>query len=264
LATGLLGRYAPGALVDERELDPRLSSETIAALRAEREAEYDLVPSLGRYLTGLSHGDLGYSESRQAPIAELLAQGAPVTIRELAYGLLAGWGVGLGIAIPVARFRRWWLLDGTTQVGAGALLSVPAALLAFLCLTAGLPVDLVVMLALAPRIFHFSRNVLAQAYAAGHVDMARSRGIGEARILAAHVMPAAAPQLAALGAASFAMAIGTIIPIEAICDVPGLGRLAWQAAMARDLPLLVNLTMVIALVTVLATGLSERLRGAAA
>ena len=54
------------------------------------------------------------------------------------------------------------------------------------------------------------------------------------------------------------MAIGAAIPIEAICDTPGLGRLAWNAAMARDLPLLVNLTMVIAVVTTTATAVSER------
>ena len=45
--------------------------------------------------------------------------------------------------------------------------------------------------------------------------------------------------------------------MEAICDIPGLGRLAWQAATARDLPLLVNLTMLIAIVTSAGAALSE-------
>jgi peptide/nickel transport system permease protein len=53
------------------------------------------------------------------------------------------------------------------------------------------------------------------------------------------------------------MAIGAAIPIETICDVPGLGRLAWQAATARDLPLLVNLTMLVALITIAAAALAE-------
>ena len=53
------------------------------------------------------------------------------------------------------------------------------------------------------------------------------------------------------------MAIGAAIPIETICDVPGLGRLAWQAATSRDLPLLVNLTMLVALITIAATSLAE-------
>lgn len=81
--------------------------------------------------------------------------------------------------------------------------------------------------------------------------------MSEPRILAAHVLPAISPQLLALAAASASMAIGAAIPIEAICDVPGLGRLAWNAAMARDLPLLVNLTMLIAVATTIATAVSE-------
>jgi ABC-type dipeptide/oligopeptide/nickel transport system permease component len=61
----------------------------------------------------------------------------------------------------------------------------------------------------------------------------------------------------ALVAASVSMAVGAIIPIEAICDAAGLGRLAWQAAMARDLPLLLNLTMLIAVATTTAMAISE-------
>jgi ABC-type dipeptide/oligopeptide/nickel transport system permease component len=34
--------------------------------------------------------------------------------------------------------------------------------------------------------------------------------------------------------------------------LPGIGQLAWQAALARDLPLLVNITILVTLVTLLA------------
>jgi ABC-type dipeptide/oligopeptide/nickel transport system permease component len=51
--------------------------------------------------------------------------------------------------------------------------------------------------------------------------------------------------------------VGAIIPIEAICDAPGLGRLAWQAALSRDLPLLVDLTMLIALTTSTTMAIAE-------
>src|SRR5260370_16887592 len=87
--------------------------------------------------------------------------------------------------------------------------------------------------------------------------MARAGGVSETRILYAHVLPGIAPQLLALFSASISIAIGAAIPIEAICDVPGLGRLAWQAAIARALPLLVNLTMLVAIVTTIATSISE-------
>jgi peptide/nickel transport system permease protein len=45
------------------------------------------------------------------------------------------------------------------------------------------------------------------------------------------------------------MAFGAAVAIEAVCDVPGLGQLAWKAAAARDLPVLMVLTVLIALLT---------------
>jgi peptide/nickel transport system permease protein len=41
------------------------------------------------------------------------------------------------------------------------------------------------------------------------------------------------------------LGFGAAIPIEALCDVPGVGQLAWKAALARDLPLLCGLALVI-------------------
>ncbi|MGE5083647.1 MAG: hypothetical protein ACM3ND_12215, partial [Acidobacteriota bacterium] len=51
---------------------------------------------------------------------------------------------------------------------------------------------------------------------------------------------------------SVSLAIGAAIPIEALCGLAGIGQLAWQAALARDLPLLVNITVLVTLVTLLA------------
>lgn len=257
LASAFLVRYSPGALVDERELDRRLNEQSLAALRAEKAAERDVVPAFRAYLTGLLHGDLGYSRSREAPIANLIADGAPETLRELGLGLLGGWLLGLGLAIPAGRFRQAWIYDAFWATTAGLLLTLPAALLAYLCLLVGAKSTTVLVLVLAPRIFRFTRNMLVQGYGSLHVEMARARGIRESAILVRHVLPAAAPQMLALAAASASMAFGAAIPIEAICDAPGLGRLAWQAAMARDLPLLVNLTMLIALATMVVMAISE-------
>jgi peptide/nickel transport system permease protein len=257
ISTALLVRFSPGALVDEREMDPRLNSESLASLRAENAANRRIGTVLIRYFAGLAKGDLGYSQSNHAPIAELIADRAPATLREISIGLLGGWLLALAFAIPAGRFRQAWVYDAAASTGAGLLLTFPAALLAYYCLAAGAKSGVVLILVLAPRIFRFSRNLLVQAYGATHVQMARVRGVPESRILAAHVLPSTAPQMLALAAASVSMAIGAAIPIEAICDVPGLGKLAWQAAMARDLPLLVNMTMLIALATTAAMAFSE-------
>lgn len=143
------------------------------------------------------------------------------------------------------------------DLSASLLLSMPAAVTAYLCLNAGVGAPAVLTMVLTPRLYRFTRNLLRQAYGADHIAMARARGVREWPILRLHVLPAVNPQLFALGAASLSMAVGAAIPVEAILDSAGLGRLAWEAAMARDFPLLVNLTMLIALATATATGISE-------
>src|SRR5580704_16970114 len=105
IACAYLVRYSPGSLVDERQLNHRLGEASLAALRAEKAASTDLGANLLSYLRGLIHGNLGYSESNNTPIAELIGDRAPVTIRELAVALGGAWILGLGLAIPIGRFR---------------------------------------------------------------------------------------------------------------------------------------------------------------
>jgi peptide/nickel transport system permease protein len=257
LGSAILVRFSPGALVDERELDRRISNETLVALRNQRAIDNSLGSGLFRYFQNAIRGDLGTSQSYNVPITKLLLENAPPTLRRVGIGLAGAWFFGLWLAIPVAFFRSAWMLDAGAALFTSTLLSLPAGVLAYLALTIGAPVEIVLLLVLMPRVFRFSRNVLVQAYGSPHVDMARARGINEVRILFAHVFPGAAPQLLALIATSVSMAIGAIIPIEAICDAAGLGRLAWQAAIGRDLPLLLNLTMLIALATTTAMAFTE-------
>src|ERR1700679_1342873 len=127
LTCAILVRYAPGTMVDERELDRRLNEQSLAALRAEKADNRNVAANFVRYLRGLTKGDLGYSESNHAPIAALIADRAPETLRELAVGLAGGWFFGLALALPKRGF----------SVLAGLLLSLPTALIAYLCLREG-------------------------------------------------------------------------------------------------------------------------------
>ena len=64
---------------------------------------------------------------------------------------------------------------------------------------------------------------------------------------------------------SAVVALSALVPVEVVFDVPGLGQLAWSAAMNRDLPVLVAMTALMA-VCVGAVGLfltQEALDGSA-
>lgn len=255
LLGGFLGatlvRLAPGYGVDEEELDSRLNRESMAALRQSRQAEASLPVFYLRSLGRLLRGDLGESRTLRQPVRQLLAERFPETLKSVALGLALGWASGLALAIA-AVLSRAAFADLAASLLASVLLCIPAAVLALLFVLAQAPGRLAVGVILFPNIFVYARNLLAQSAALPHVLTARAKGLGEARVFLRHILPAAAPQLLALAGVSVSMAFAAAIPVEVLCDLPGIGQLAWKAALGRDLPLLVNLTMIVTLVTVLA------------
>jgi peptide/nickel transport system permease protein len=259
LATVLLGgflsatlmRLAPGFEADERELDPHLNAQSVQALREARQQDHNLIRFYFSHMKRAAHGDLGTSFALGQPVRTLLRDRVPLTLRLLSTGLALAWIVSLTLALSAA-WLRLSVFDLMTTVVSGTFLCIPAAVLALLSVLWNVPGSLAIALIVFPRTYRYSSNLLLKAYSRPHITAARARGLGEARILFWHVVPVVAPQLLAVAGVSVSLAVGAAIPVEALCGLPGIGQLAWQAALARDLPLLVNITILVTLVTLLA------------
>jgi peptide/nickel transport system permease protein len=260
LIGGFLGatlvRLAPGFGVDEDELDARLNSQSVQALREARVGDANLFVFYFHYLNRLLHGDLGVSRTLQRPVSQLLAERLPETLKSVALGLTLGWGAGFLAAVVIVMSRAWYL-DLLGNLLVGVLLCLPAAVLALLFVLAQAPARLLLGLVVLPKIFRYSRNLLARSSALPHVLTARAKGLGNMRVLVWHILPTAAPQLLALLGVTVSVAFTAAIPMEALCDMPGIGQLAWKAALGRDVALLVNLTMIVTLVTLVANSASD-------
>jgi peptide/nickel transport system permease protein len=262
LLAGLLGasliRFAPGFGVDERELDARLSAESIQAIRQESAAGENLLQFYGSYLGGLLSGDLGVSRSLQRPVGELLGERLPISLRLAAGGLLLAWGAGMALALAAAAFPG----AGFRHAGAGLsslALSVPAAALALVFLHADWPVWAAAGIVVFPRVYSYCANLLDQTARMPHVLLARAKGASQWTILSRHILAPAFPHLIALAGISVSIALGALIPLEVLCDVPGIGQLAWLAATGRDLPMLVSMTLLVATITISVNALSDLL-----
>lgn len=266
LIGGLLGatlvRFAPGYGMDERELDPRLSQASREAIRNGHRLQSGLLSFYGSYLIRAAHGDLGRSDWLHRPIAGLLSERFPLTLRSVILGVLTAWVAALLLSLA-ALFFRGCFLDLTGTLASGFLIALPAAVVALLAMYLRAPVFVAIGVVTFPKVFRYLRNLLFHAYEEPYILAARARGIGQARLLLRHVLPLAAPPVAALLGVSVSMAFGAAIPIEALCDSPGIGQLAWLAALNRDLPLIMNLTLVVTLITVAANSAADLLhRGA--
>src|SRR5277367_1820363 len=242
-------RFAPGYGVDERNLDFRLSQASREAIRNEQKLNGGTIHYYGSYVTGLVHGNLGTSAFLQRPVAGLLKERAPLTARAVLLGLATAWMAASVLSLLAIRFQSWMLEYSATAM-TGLLIALPTAVVALLCLYLRAPVFLGIAAITVPKLFRYQHNILAQANAQPFVLAARARGVSSNRILFAHVIPVAWPPLVALLGVSAAMAIGAAIPLEALSDSPGVGQLAWQAALNRDLPLLTSITLFLTLLTV--------------
>ncbi len=139
----------------------------------------------------------------------------------------------------------------------GALLSLPVALLAIFSLLFRLPAFLVIAAAIFPRVFPYAYEQFRTGQEAVHVHMAKARGISASRLFVFHVLTPALIPLIALVGVSVTLAFGVSIPVEALADLPGLGQLAWRAALGRDLPVLVPVTFLLTIVTVVSNLIAD-------
>lgn len=255
----LLLRYAPGFASDERELNSGLSNSSIQAIRQERLADANVPRFYLHYLISLGRGDLGKSQSLNQPVRALLRDRLPVTLCNLSLALALAWILGLALA---ATSYAWRSLTAAAagEALSSVFISTPAAALALIAVLLRYPAWLAAAFLVFPKIYRYSSNLLHDSGEMPHVLMARARGAGNWHVLLWHVVPVGLPQWIALIGVSISIAIGVMLPVEAICDVPGVGQLAWQAALARDLPLLINLTVLVAFLTVFATTISDAAR----
>src|SRR5947209_8261879 len=205
LLAGLLGatlvRLGPGFGSDDRELDPRLAPESLAAIRQSKAEQSNILKFYGRYLNGLVRGDLGVSSSLNQPVADLLRERWAITAGTAGGGLALGWlaGVFLAILPQVARVRVFDPVAGGLNT---LLLSTPAAVLAIIFSRWRAPATLAISAVVLPRVFRYTRNLVLHARRRPHVITAVAKGLTPANVFVWHVLPPVLPQLIALLAVS--------------------------------------------------------------
>lgn len=266
-----------------------LPPEYRAALRAQYHLDDSWPVRYGRWVHDVSRGDLGTSFSEKQPVATILRLRLPVSLGLNVLALLAMLGVAvpLGIigaaqpdgpwdragwiattalyAIPVfwtALLLQWlfairlgWLpLSGVSTDGARRLsaagafadtarhLVLPAA-----CLASG-------GLAYVTR---FVRSNLVESTAGEGGKAARARGLSTLQYVARHgVVQAVVPLLTLAGFLIPRLVAGSLLT-EAIFNVPGLGSLLFDSILARDLPVVLALTLLSGVATLFGTTLSD-------
>jgi peptide/nickel transport system permease protein len=245
---------APGFNSDERNLDMRLSAQTLRQLDAERPAS--AWEAGQKWVADCLRGDLGTSRIFNKPVSELMAERIPVTARASLYGLFFGWAAAVFAAAMHALFRMR-LAESAFTLADGIILCIPAAVMGFLAILCRMPVESAIALIVFARAHTWITTIHKEAVAQPWIVSACAYGISRPRILLRYILPQIGPQIAAVMAASVTLAIGISVPVEVICDTPGVGQLAWRATLGRDLPVLLAVTICMGTCSIAAACISD-------
>ncbi|MGQ0764318.1 MAG: ABC transporter permease [Gemmatimonadota bacterium] len=241
-----------------------------AGLRARLGLDRPLPVRFGAYIGELVQGNLGTSIMQGRPVTVAILERLPATLLLAGAGLILATGLGLGLGVLLAvmairtpRVERGFFMAvmlGTNlppYVAGLILILVFSLLLGFFPSQGitqgrdggpGVLAHLVLpalTLALQPLVgvARVTRARLLEVLTRAHIRTARAGGLTRTRILFRHGLKATIPApltLLALTAAGWA---GGAVLTETVFGWPGVGRLAVEATLARDYPLIVGLVL---------------------
>lgn len=254
----LLGDVAPGDPLEtlfQRQHGRPPSVLEIEALREELGLDRPAPERYVDWVAGALHGDLGASYTTGRPVTTELLTRLPATF-ELAG---AGMVVALVIALPVgvvAALHRNRLLDQTVRVGAIFGASIPGFWLAFLLImlfsvrlglfpTAGygtwrhvvLPA-LALGLGESAILARLVRSSLLDTLSQRYIVAAYAKGIPRYQVVVRHGLGNSLAAVLTEGAVTFGALFAHSVIIEVIFVRPGIGRLAYDAIIQRDYPVI--------------------------
>jgi len=247
----------------------RADPEALERLRREYALDRPLPVQYATWIGRLARGDLGTSFREQRPVAEVLAERLPATIRlALAATLVAVvFGVAAG---ALAAVRPGSALDHALMGAAVLGISTPVFWLGMMlalvfAVTLGwLPVSgygggslaHLVLPALTLGALHtgtvarMTRSSLLEVVRQDYVQTARAKGLPERVVLGKHALRnALIPVVTVIGIGLADLLVGAPLT-ETVFAWPGLGRLLVAAVGQRDLPVVMGAVLVFALVYV--------------
>lgn len=278
----LLLQLAPGDTVDAMMAqmgggDPATATE----LRRYYGLDVSALVQLGRYILRLVRLDLGQSAIYGKPVAAVIAERLPVTLLLMGLSLSLAFlcGAALGIAaarraglwpdtlistlglvfyavpsfwfglmgIVVFAIQLGWLPAGGFEevgsgvTGAGRSLDIARHLV--------LPVVTLALIFLATYL-RVMRASMLEVMDLDFVRTARAKGVAETTIVIRHALRNALLPVVTIAGLQAGTMLGGSVVVESVFALPGLGRLAYESVVQRDLNTLLGIVFVSALLVI--------------
>lgn len=266
LAVGML----PGD-VAQAMLGQAATPETVAAFRAQLGLDLPPLTRFGHWAWQLLHGDLGLSLANQRPIAELIGKRLGNTFTLALLAALVSVPVALLLGMLAALYRNSWF-DRLLNTSALSAVSFPEFFVAYILilvfavklnwlpsisnLAPGasfaevlerslLPV-LTLSLVVVAQMMRMTRAALINVLASPYIEMARLKGVSQARIIFHHALPNALAPIINVVALNLAYLVVGVVVVEVVFVYPGLGQLLVDSVSKRDIPVVQACSLIFA------------------
>jgi peptide/nickel transport system permease protein len=271
----VLLRIMPGNIVDILyDAAGYVNPQEKGKIEAELGLDKPIVVQYATWISGLAHGDLGYSYVSERPAVDEILPRIPVTAKlaalSLAFAVLLGVPLGVlsavrqnstvdyvlrvlslsGLSMPsfwlglliLMAFVSWfgsipiYTEPPATWWGELALLSVPAAAVGFRS---------------SALMMRLTRSSMLEVLRQDYIRTARAKGASDASVNYHHALRnAILPVITVIGIEA-AFLMGGLIVTETVFNVPGLARYLVTALTQRDYPIVQNLVMFVATTVIL-------------
>jgi peptide/nickel transport system permease protein len=288
MLTFVFSELAPGNFFDEMKLNPQISEETIAGLKARYALDQPLYVRYGRWIKAMTRGDMGFSFSYNTEAMPLIWSRAKNTLLLTTAAMVIAWILAILLGIWAAT-RAGGAGDRICVTSSSLLLSLPELVVALLLLvlavksrafpvggmtgldhdtlsTGGKLQDLarhlvipttVLVVGAFPILFRHVRASMIEVLEMPFIRAARSHGIHGRMLLFRQALPAAANPLISLFGMSLAGLLSGSLLVEVITGWPGLGPLVLEAIMGRDFYVVIGAVMLSTLFLVAGTFVAD-------
>jgi peptide/nickel transport system permease protein len=258
------------------------SPKVVASIRHDLGTDQPVYTQFWLYMKRLVlHFDLGFSYYSGAPVKGLIADRLPATI-SLTLGAVVVWlVVGIPVGIVSAIRRRSWL-DRAAMGTALVFVSAPVYWLGYMALLllasdigavhvfpgAGSYVALtsdpikwftslllpwMVLAATFAAIYaRLLRGSLIEAMSEDFIRTARAKGVSERRVILRHGVRAALTPIVTVLGLDVGVLLGGAVLTETVFDIPGIGRLNFDAIGHSDFPIIQGTVLLAALFIIVA------------
>ncbi|MCA0304300.1 MAG: ABC transporter permease [Proteobacteria bacterium] len=266
---------APGDPFGELTTNPSVPPEVAAALRAKFGLDDPVMVRYLRWLLAMLQGDWGFSFVSRVNVDTLILQRLPTTLVVIG----AAQVLAILVALPVgvlAGTRPYSVFDQVANTLAFIGFSLPTFFTGLLLiLVFSIQLDwlpfvyradinatgwrfywehvrqsimpvMVLGLFQGASLVRYVRSSVLDVVRLDYVTTARSKGIGERKVITRHVVRNALIPVVTLVALQMPIVFGGAIVTEQIFRVPGIGSLLISAMLANDTPVVMAVTFVFA------------------